>query len=324
MMKRQAEDAFEDTQSLKKAKTTEDEPSEVNGAQNEWIKVEKRKKKKANRVEAKVDTAHPRFMYSNHEIVKRNHAITIDDVRDLILHLIADAPPPSWLRIDNVNQIQRVVALLVPGLTPELLSLPPLPTSATMNPNLPISIPLPSPSAGSIPFIATTFSHACPTRAPGDQTRMHSVLSSFFTGPVSGEEKKRRLTQRVQSESNKSDPTQYLLKLEQMLENEYPIPSYMADVFEKPPGWLETPKPAENENRWEQKIYALDCEMCITEDGKELTRVCIVDYASGIVVYDQLVKPSKPILDYLTRWSGACHAPPLPTQIQPILPDQIH
>ena len=27
---------------------------------------------------------------------------------------------------------------------------------------------------------------------------MHSVLSTFFTGPVSGEEKKRRLTQRVQ------------------------------------------------------------------------------------------------------------------------------
>ena len=58
-----------------------------------------------------------------------------------------------------------------------------------------------STGAASIPFIASTFSHACPTRAPGDQTRMHSVLSSFFSGPVSGEEKKRRLTQRVQCKS---------------------------------------------------------------------------------------------------------------------------
>lgn len=40
----------------------------------------------------------------------------------------------------------------------------------------------------------------------------------------------------------------------------------------------------------------------MTEDGKELTRVCIIDYASGIVVYDRLVKPSKPIQDYLTRF----------------------
>lgn len=85
-----------------------------------------------------------------------------------------------------------------------MLALPPLPTVATSNPNLPISIPLRTPvdmnvenSARHIPFIASTFSHACPTRAPGDSTRMHSVLSSFFTGPISGEEKKRRITQRV-------------------------------------------------------------------------------------------------------------------------------
>ena len=41
---------------------------------------------------------------------------------------------------------------------------------------------------------------------------------------------------------------------------------------------------------------------CVTENGKELTRVCVIDFDSGIVVFDQLVKPSKPILDYLTRF----------------------
>lgn len=103
----------------------------------------------------------------------------------------------------NANLIQKVVVLLIPGLTPEILELPPLPTAATLNPNLPISIPLLSKAqnadstAASIPFIATTFTHACPTRAPGDQTRMHSVLSTFFNGPISGEEKKRRIAQRL-------------------------------------------------------------------------------------------------------------------------------
>jgi len=63
------------------------------------------------------------------------------------------------------------------------------------------------------------------------------------------------------AEPNKSDPTQYVLTLEQMIENDYPIPSYMADVFEKPEGWVETPQPAEDETKWNQKIYAIDCEM---------------------------------------------------------------
>ena len=103
-----------------------------------------------------------------------------------------------------------------------MLSLPPLPTSATENPNLPIAIPLPpsppppTPSSppdlpssvdprseeaaalyGGIPFITRTFSRACPTRAPGDANRMHSVLNTFFQAVVSGEEKKRRLVERV-------------------------------------------------------------------------------------------------------------------------------
>ncbi|EAU90918.1 ribonuclease H [Coprinopsis cinerea okayama7 len=283
--------------------------NEVDDGSNGWTKIEKRKKKKQVKNEAKLDTAQPRFMYSNHEILRRNYAIGIEDVRDLALHLVADAPPPGWLRVENGQLVQRVVVLMVPGLTNDLLGMPPIPTNATTNPNLPLAIPLlsseSSANAAAIPFIATTFSHACPTRAPGDQTRMHSVMSTFFNSTVTQEEKRRRMNQRLKSERPKDDPTQYLLSLEQMIENEYPIPSYMADVFEKPSGWLETPQPANPPVPGsKQRIYAIDCEMCMTEDGKELTRVCLIDYHSGCVVYDQLVKPSKPITDYLTRFSG--------------------
>lgn len=45
-------------------------------------------------------------------------------------------------------------------------------------------------------------------------------------------------------------------------------------------------------------VFLFKCE---TEDGKELTRACMIDFATGVVVYDQLVKPAKPILDYLTK-----------------------
>lgn len=36
----------------------------------------------------------------------------------------------------------------------------------------------------------------------------------------------------------------------------------------------------------------------------------MIDYASGIVVYDQLVKPLKPIQDYLTRYVHSLMLPP--------------
>lgn len=99
----------------------------------------------------------------------------------------------------------KIVALLVPGLTPALLNLPPLPTSATANPNLPLAIPLPDPTNQlAIPWVASTFSHACPTRAPGEPTRMHSVLSAFFHGPVSGEEKRKCTAHRVACECVKT------------------------------------------------------------------------------------------------------------------------
>ncbi|XP_015271604.1 PREDICTED: putative RNA exonuclease NEF-sp [Gekko japonicus] len=50
-------------------------------------------------------------------------------------------------------------------------------------------------------------------------------------------------------------------------------------------------------------LFGLDCEMCFTDKGSELTRVSVVD-GSGQCIMDELVKPSSPIQNYLTRYSG--------------------
>lgn len=50
-------------------------------------------------------------------------------------------------------------------------------------------------------------------------------------------------------------------------------------------------------------VYSLDCEMCYTTQGLDLTRITVID-STCKVVYETLIKPLHPIIDYNTRYSG--------------------
>jgi RNA exonuclease 1 len=76
--------------------------------------------------------------------------------------------------------MSHTVVLLVPGLLVDHIAIPPTPLSASM----PFSTAPLAGSSSKIPAIQELFSYGLPTRAPGDQRRMFSVLDTLLRSPL--------------------------------------------------------------------------------------------------------------------------------------------
>ncbi|XP_037545749.1 RNA exonuclease 5 [Nematolebias whitei] len=98
--------------------------------------------------------------------------------------------------------------------------------------------------------------------------------------------------------------TAYILTTEEMIMNHYPVKGM--------PGFEDFRCTVNVHVTDDSPLYGLDCEMCLTVNGYELTRVSLVD-GDGNCVLDELVKPQSRILNYLTKFSGITAA-----MLQPI------
>lgn len=188
--------------------------------------------------------------------------------------------------------------------------------------------------------LANMFTHVWPVKAPGDDKyyKVHSPLHAMLAAPIpKAKEEKRedknskgpKPFQESKSWENKRTPiTTFLASDEELQENEYVLhPAYFTTERERDgeaerrqnaketaeDGWKDTHvvklddgdapdlgEVPEGSMTAGRTILAMDCEMCKTEGGDmDLTRISIVAW-DGSIVMDELVKPEKPIIDYLT------------------------
>eukprot|EP00090_Calanus_glacialis_P004236 TRINITY_DN13135_c0_g1_i1.p1 TRINITY_DN13135_c0_g1~~TRINITY_DN13135_c0_g1_i1.p1 ORF type:complete len:630 (-),score=236.77 TRINITY_DN13135_c0_g1_i1:28-1917(-) len=107
--------------------------------------------------------------------------------------------------------------------------------------------------------------------------------------------------EKVKTKSPDNFKLKLLLSATQMVTENYPLPlsGTLADKYKN----YKLTKDSYEEVTPDSPLYSVDCEMCLTEDGNELTRICVVD-STLAVVYHTMVKPRNKIRNYLTQYSG--------------------
>ncbi|KAE8300468.1 RNA exonuclease 5 [Larimichthys crocea] len=211
--------------------------------------------------------------------------ITLNELTEL-LHYAAlgrtgGIKQPSWCRLLHQKRIKAVNVVIVEGLTQShfykhYLTLQHLRTNYTTRVTF---NPTTSDLASGI------FSSEVPKSEALRQSQSSQIHKALRSHPVI-----------TKFGTHMRGLTAYVLPQEEMIKRHFPVkgmPGFEEFVCTDSVDCVTDSSP----------LYGLDCEMCLTEKGYELTRVSVVD-SDGSCVLDELVKPQNRILDYLTRFSG--------------------
>lgn len=213
--------------------------------------------------------------------------------------------------------------------------LPPLDKSHRFNPRPLVREQLPA----QLEPLADMFPHIWPVKAPGDSkyNRVHSPLQAILLSALPKNKENNGTKGPKQAKQDKSfvpkrtPITTFISTLADLQENDYVLHPVFFTTDDRrraneearkrtgtstDDGWVDTHVPSIEsaevpDNEIQQgsmtagrDVLAMDCEMCITEGGKsELARVSLVRW-DGETVLDEFVKPQRPVIDYLTRFSG--------------------
>ncbi|KAI0997664.1 putative exonuclease [Podosphaera aphanis] len=298
-------------------------------------------KKRAKKIPKQNSPNYPAITFSKE--CRLQSQIKISDLQSLILYILADGSSPQFVSVRHRPQIRKVVVLMVPGLEMSMFipqEQKPVPTS----PDYYYPIKLQSDKLPEdVRLFADMFEHIWPVKTPGDDRfmKMYSPLHAMLIAPTSKSKEEKQEKKRKKGATPVKEPqgwknnrvpvTEFILTLEELIENEYIVhPAMYEDKMEKlqwedyrrvqgvseDHGWvdtrvdnLENGTPPESEIETGsitagRELLAMDCEMCMTGESEfSLTRISIVRW-DGSVVLDELVKPEKPITNYVTQYSG--------------------
>ncbi|GLD68267.1 putative RNA exonuclease NEF-sp [Lates japonicus] len=216
------------------------------------------------------------------------HPITLNELTEL-LHYAAlgktgGIKQPSWCRLHHQRKVKGVNVVIVQGLTQSHFYKHYL-TMRHLRTNYSSRVTF-TPSSDNV--ASRIFGSEVPKSDDPSHSQIHNdsgLHTALLTHPVI-----------TKFGTQRRGLTAYVLTQEEMIKRHFPVkgmPGFEEFVCTDSVDCVTDSSP----------LYGLDCEMCLTEKGYELTRVSLVD-SDGNCVLDDLVKPQNRIFNYLTKFSG--------------------
>ncbi len=165
---------------------------------------------------------------------------------------------------------------------------------------------------------------------PGSDRYVKLGLEAFLLRQQDDEGKQREMS--TSTNGSEFTRTNCLLSLEEMEQNGFPVSSSCAQQgtevrndrseYLQLADWSKREAVLQGMDMASVPMFAVDCEMVETSNGLELARLSIVN-ESLECVYDTLVKPELPVLNYLTKFSGITKEmlAPVTTSVQDVHPE---